>query len=225
MNMYTAIANGIANERSHLALHRSYFTARNPTPGTGIASKDAAIARDPLVANMTLFNDSKDNSSFDPRIIIPVRLRIEARSVNTTASDLFAAFYTDEVVRRASGGTAITEVPSVNSAEVGYATPTSAATIYFGEIVCAAASTEVKHFTEEISTTILKADDTFDFWFGDAPGLVNQVGATGYKETTTWVVPPLWILPGASMLFQSWGTAQAADPAFAFEFSYLDHKI
>ncbi len=204
------------------ALRRSFFSARNPTPGTGIAGLDASTARSATAGSLlSVFNAAEvDNSS---NSIVPVRLFLRATSVNTSASDLFFAIYTDVINRWSSGGTAITEVPHYAEATTGWGVPTSDATIYFGNLVTAAASSEKKIWTQEMSTTIGAVDDTFDLWFGDGPSLpVSVTTPTGYFETVSAIVPPVWLGPGASMLFQTWGASQAADNDFEFEFWYLN---
>ena len=222
MNMFsTILAGGVKHEFSSGALRRSFWRASNPTTGTGIASLDAATARSATANLMTVYNsDTTDQRAR----IIPVRLWLRATAVNTTASDLHAAIYIDKINRWSSGGTAITPTYTGISGHEDWTAPTTKATIKFGVLVTPAESAEVKVYDREITTTILKADDEFDFWFGDAPGLIAPtVAATGYYEKSVIAVPPVWLDPGATMIFDTYGTAQAADPAWEFEFWYVEH--
>ncbi len=203
------------------ALKRSFFTARNPTPGTGIASDDTSTARSATAALMTVFNSAEVGG--EANVIIPVRLWLRATTVNTSGAELYLAIYTDVINRRSSGGSAITEVAHEASAENGWVAPTSKATIHFGDITAPAASSEVKIWTREVLTTIGAADDTYDLWFGDAPANFAPVAAaTGHHEVSVHVVPPVWIGPGATMLVQNWASSQSADNDFEFEFWYVE---
>lgn len=222
MSMFTAIvAGGIKREASYDALSRSFFVASNPTAGTGIATADAATARSATANAMTVFNS--DTTGKTARII-PVRLWIRATAINTSAADLKAVIYLDDIDRYTSGGTTLSSVACIDSGLAGFAEPTSKATINFGVLVTAAASDENKIYEREITTTILKADDEFDFWFGDAPSILAPTAkATGYYEKSVILVPPMWIDPGATMVFDTYGTSQAADPAWEVEFWYIEN--
>ena len=208
-----------------VGMSRSIFTARNPTTGTGIASADSSTARSATVGVMNVFNDTADGVG--GHVIIPIRLWLRQTAANTTASDLFMAFYIDGKQRWASGGSAITETPCITSGEADFANPASNATIHFGDLVLSAATTspgEKKIFEREVRTAVGAADETYDFWFGDAPSLyVPASGATDTHEYSGLnLVPPVWLRPQSSLVFQQWGASQAADPAFEFEFWYLE---
>ena len=223
MNQYSMMAPHM-KDFADQGLSRSLFYATNPTSGTGIASEDASTARSATAGLMNVFNDTADGVGGN--VIIPIRLWLRETAINTTASNLSFAIYVDGKQRWSSGGTAITEVPTITSGEADFTEPTSNAMIHFGELVLSAATTspgENKLWDREVSTTIGAADDTYDIWFGDGPSLFPAaVAATGHYEDNIFIRPACWIRPQSSLIFQSWGASQAADPAFEFEFWYLE---
>ncbi len=219
-NQFSMMAPAV-KQFSTSGLNRSFFVARNPTTGTGIASLDAATARSATANLMTLFNSGGDGT--DTNLIIPIRLWLRATSVNTTASDLKMNIYTDGIDRYTSGGTTITPVSTLQSGEADWVAPATKATINFGLLVTAAESSEVKIYDREVLTTVLAADDTFDIWFSDGVRSNQEVVVTGHHETTTIIVPPVYLRPQSTMIFDTYGTAQAADPAWEFELWYIDN--
>ncbi len=201
------------------ALSRSTFIANNPTPGTGIASADAATAFSATVGLLNVFNAAATNGT-EPYVIRPVWLKLFGGAVNTTASEANVTFILDEANRWSSGGTAITEQALIQSAEPDWTDPTSKATIYFGELTLAAATDANQVGHVKISKVILVADDHIDiYWGGGAPG--GRDG-TMLRGPGSFEVPPVWIRPGANLSCHWWATAQAADPAFEFEFFYVE---
>lgn len=219
MNRFNMMANnpkGFTGE----ALSRSAFIANNPTPGTGIASADAATAFTATVGLMNVFNGAETNGT-EAYVIMPVWLKLFGGAVNTTASEANMTFILDEANRYSSGGTAITEQALIQSAEDSWTDPTSKATIHFGELTLAAATdaNQVGHI--KISKVILVADDHIDiYWGGGAPGGARD--GTMLRGPGPFEVPPVWIRPGANLSCHWWATAQAADPAFEFEFFYIE---
>ena len=221
MNMFSMMAPAV-KQFSTSGLSRSFFVARNPTTGTGIASLDGAVARSATANLMTVFNSGVDLT--DENVIIPVRLWLRATAINTSATDLKLAIYTDGIDRYDSGGTTITPVSGVQSGQAAFVAPTTKATIQFGVLVTTAESSEVRVFDREVLTTILAVDDTFDIWFGDGMRSNQEVVVTGHHETTTIIVPPVYLGPQSTMIVDTYGTLQAADPKWEFEFWYIDHS-
>ncbi|KKM88304.1 hypothetical protein LCGC14_1260130, partial [marine sediment metagenome] len=182
----------------------------------------AATARSATLNLMTVFNSGADGGNSN--MIIPVRLWLRCTATNTSASQLNLVIYTDGINRYTSGGSTLTGTPIIQSGETGYVAPTSKATIKFGELVTTAASSEVRVYDREIRTTILAVDDTFDIWFGDGVRSTGEVVVTGHFETQTVIVPPVYLRPQATMIIDTYGASQAADPAWEVEFWYLDHE-
>lgn len=220
MTMQTII---MANPKgfSHEATANSFFVANNPTPGTGIASKNASTARDPLVAIMNLYNAANKNSG-ENFVIIPVRLELRQAAVNTSGTAMNFDFYLDEIDRWSSGGTELSEVPTIISGESDFPAPESRARIDFGELVLAAASDEKLIHHELALSTIGAVGDIHDFWFADAPGSIDTGAATGHPDKTVTILPPVWIRPGASLCVHQYAASQTADPAFEVKLWYVE---
>lgn len=219
MNRFMMTALGFKHNFADVALSRSYFRAQNPTAGTGIASLDAATSVSTTSGILSVYNAA---TAAQGNVIQPVRLRLRATAVNTTASDGRIAIYTDTIDRYTSGGTAITETACINSGEgSAFVAPTSKATIRFGALTTPAATAEVKIVDRLVISTILAAGDVIDCFFGGAAEMFGDTG-TGHPDTIAHLFPPVWIRPLSSMVVWWYGTAQAADPAFEFEFDYLE---
>jgi len=218
MNRFMMTALGFKHDFTDSALSRSYFRAKNPTAGTGIASLDAAITRTTAAAClMTVYNAA---TAAQGNVIQPVRLRLRATAVNTTASDGRIAIYVDTGNRYSSGGSAITPTSVIHSGESSYVLPTSKATIHFGQITVTTQTSEIEIMDRLVSSTILAAGDVHDVWFGGGD-LVSEA-ATGHPDTVANVCASCWVRPLSSLVVTWYGTAQAADPAFEFEFDYLE---
>jgi hypothetical protein len=219
MNMFSMIAPNV-KAFADQGLKRSTFVATNPTPGTGIASLDAATSRSATVGLMNIFNGAATDGT-EPYWIIPVWLKLSATAINTTASDGSIDFYLDSANRYSSGGSAITEVPLLDDASADYTEPTSKATIHFGDLTLAAATDENLVCHRNVATAILAVDDEINLYFGDGPEGGGRDG-TLVRGPGPFVVPPMWIGPGANLSIHWYGTAQAADPGFEFELLYIE---
>lgn len=208
----------IAGRGNLEALRRSTFLATNPTPGTGIVMEAASTSRSATAAFMNVYNAA---TTAQGNYIIPVRLRLVATQANSSASDWRIDVYTDSANRWSSGGSAITEVPLEDSTVTDFTEASSKATIHFGNLTLSAATDENLVGTQTVMKTIFAADDVVDIWFGDAPGSVGPQSTT-HLEVVSAVFPPVWIGPGANLSFHGYGASQTDDPAFEFEFLYLE---
>ena len=219
MNMFTMIASN-PKGFSDVALSRSAFVATNPTPGTGIASKAAAQSRSATAGLLQVFNSANTNGT-EPYVVIPVWLKLIATQANTNATDFTLDFYTDTIDRYASGGTVITEVELINSGVPDFTKPTSKATIQFGELTLNAASDENLVASRRLATAIMADDDSYEIYWGGGPDGGGRDG-TVMRGPGPVVVPPMWIHPGASLTVHEYGASMTNDPAFEFEFFYVE---
>lgn len=197
--------------------HKSTFVYNNATAGTGIASLDAATTRSTTSGILNLYNAAAASDA--DRLICPVRLRLRAASVNTTASNGSIAIYTDNQDRVSSGGTALTATACVMG-DSAYTLPTSYGTVKVGSPTLAAQSAEKKIYEQVVISTILAAGDVFDIWFGDGPATSDA--NTGHPDTIAVHVPPVWLHTGASMTVWWYGASQAADPDFEFHLETIE---
>ena len=202
------------------ALSRSSFVATNPTPGTGIASLAGSTSRSATVAMMNIFNGANTDGT-ESYVIRPVWLKLTAGTANSSATDATLDFYMDSANRWASGGSAITEVALIDSAEPDFEDPTSKAIIHFGLLTLAAATDETLVASKRIATAVMALDDVFEVYWAGGGGGGGRDG-TVMRGPGSFEVPPIWIRPGANLSIHQYGTAQAADPEFEFEFFYIE---
>ncbi len=199
----------------------STFTAINPTPGTGIASQDDSTARSATAALFHVFNNADEDAGED-YVIHPIRLRLTATAINTTASDFRLSLYTDIIDRydTTGSGTTITPVETIASGEPDWSVPSTSAVINFGELTLDSASDENLISSPLVMKTIFAASDIIDVYWGDMPGTGTLDGT--HMIGNTFLFPAIHIRPGASFHIAGFGTAQAADPAFELSFWYAE---
>ena len=200
---------------------RSTFMATNPTPGTGIASKNAPTARSATSGLLHVFNNANATDGSEPYVIHPIRLRLTATTENTSGAAFRLSLYTDIIDRYSPGGTTITPVETIASGEAGWAAPTTKAVINFGDLTLAAASDENLVESQLVQQTILADMDIIDVFFGDMPGTGTYEGT--HMEGNSFLFPAIHIRPGASFHIAEIATSQSADPAFEFEFWYAEN--
>lgn len=181
----------------------------------GLASTDAATAYSAAVGLMTCYNSDTTNNRIT---IIPRRLRLTAKAVNTAGVDFRLAIALDSTNRYTSGGTALTGFATEIDARTGYTAYTSKATINAGLLVTAAASSAEKiHVPTMMKEVIFAIDETIELWWGaNGPASID---ATDRSNIVT-CVPPMWIGPGCTMVIHEVSASQSADPKFQFEFWY-----
>ncbi len=202
------------------ALSRSSFVATNPTPGTGIASLASSSSRSATAALMNIYNAAATDGT-EPYVIRPVWLKLTAGTANTNATDATLDFYMDSANRWSTGGTAITEVALIDSAEPDFADPTSKITIHFGLLTLAAATDETLISSKRIATGVMVLDDVYEIYWAGGGGGGGRDG-TVLRGPGSFEVPPMWIRPGANLSIHQYGTAQDTDPEFEFEFFYIE---
>jgi len=215
--MFDQVAQGVKDAKFH-SLFKSTFVATNPTPETGIASTDDTVAFSATAGLMNIYNGATNAQG---NWIRPLHLKLRATAVNTSASDFQIQFNRDIINRWSSGGSAITEVSSFGNTDISDTTlPTSKATIYFGALVLAAASSSVLLGHEIVSDTIFAANDQINIIFDYGPEAGYNVDAV---EVSNFYIGPMAIGPGHNLSLHAWGNSMAADPAFEFRLVYAEY--
>ena len=219
-NMFSFLAPLLGTGKED-ALSRSSFVATNPTPGTGIVTSDDTVAFSAILGIMNVFNSSATNGT-EPYVIVPTWLKLFGGAANTNGVQYNLAFHLDNGgTRYSSGGSAITEVELIQSGEPDYTAPTSKATIHFGDLTLAAATDSNLVCNLMISKAVLVADDYFEIYWGDAPGMGGRDG-TVHRGPGCFTIPPMWIRPGANLSIHDWVPSQTVSADFEFEFFYLE---
>ncbi len=153
------------------AMKKSFFTASNPTPLTGIATKAAPTSLSATAGLCNIFNTADANANPGSNIwVIPIRMIIRAVGINTGSTSLHLIGYLDVIDRYDSGGTTLTNVSQEIDTASGWSALTPKARIEFGDLTFESASAAKKVMHVQIAGTILAADDTLELWFGEGVG-------------------------------------------------------
>ena len=188
----------------------------------GLASLDAATTYSATAACFNCWNQTRAaDTSNQNVIIIPRLLRLTAKAVNTTASDMRFHIVLDNTNRYSSGGTELTPVTTSDDEPTAFVDYTPKAKIYAGELTLAAASAAKIIARVLASVTILAANDVIELWFGTPQG--GSMDGTGQTRTVITVAPVV-IGRNQNMSVHEVATAQAADPKFQYEFWYEEHN-
>ena len=156
------------------AMKKSFFTASNPTPLTGIATKAAPTSFLATAGMCNIYNTADSNTPSNVWVI-PVRMIIRAVGINTGSTSLHFIGYLDDTDRYTSGGTTLTNVAPEIDTQSGWAAETPKARIEFGVLLLTAANNSKLVMNVQVAPTILAADDTIELWFGEGVG----AGLTG----------------------------------------------
>lgn len=208
------------NSDHGLADEGSFFTATNPTVGTGIATTtsvvdDAATASATHAQNvpvMYIQNRSATNSLY-------LRyLRMLVTAAPTSATEWNISLRADNTPRYTSGGSVITPV-NMNTGS-GLA---SAALIYFGAVVTTPLPSASARLLGRamVQSSIPVVKDQWIFTFGDPSMPTNVLTASAAKNLTI-PMGPLVIGPGWNVAIGMWGASNAGAPAWEFELGYAD---
>lgn len=218
--MFTMIAPNVKSFAAE-GLSRSAFVATNPTPGTGVLTFDDTVAFSATKGMMNIFNAAATDGT-EPYVIIPVWLKLFGGAANSNGVQFNLAFHLDNGgTRYSSGGSAITEVELIQSAEADFVAPTSKATIHFGVLTLAAATDSNLVANLMIAKATLVADDHIEIYWGDSPGGGGRDG-TVHRGPGPFTVPPMWIRPGANLSIHDWVPSQTVSADFEFEFFFIE---
>lgn len=206
----------IASGKQHpLADEGSYWVATNPTIDTGIAGVTASqTAAD---TTPTLF--IRNNSTTQNLYLDYIKLQVTAAGTNGT--DFRYAVKIDKGVSRyTSGGSTITPVnPNTN---IGTATAPSA-TVKFGALTCAAATSDMRIISSGVLRTgVIKViGDTYLFTCG---GAMSATGVTGVAGTAVAQVvvslPPIVLGPSDQLFLNEYATSQTVGASYTFDLGF-----
>lgn len=198
-----------------------YFTATNPTPGTGIISGVVTS-----LADTTPYLVVKNNNAVASGIKVHLdRLALDVTVVGTTFSGSRKfAHKLDYSQSRAnpSGGSTITPQPSGRDASG--AIPTSSAQVFAGALTAAAAGDARLIESGTLCSAIEVVFSTFVFDFG-APlvqpysGLVDNSTTPMHKY---FALAPVVIGPQEMWTFHVWGATLSVGITFGFNLGYIE---
>lgn len=200
---------------------RIFYAAMNPTFRTGIdinADPGAIAATEGM---MTIFN-SGVNRLGPNAIIIPQYLKLVTKVKGASGTDFSIRLATDLVNRYSSGGSQLTG--NETYAAKSLTRRTSRATIYFGDLTLAAATSEkiVGQVTFHSATTSQIVGDRYMIRFGD-PDLPSALVSAAAAQTQIETVQPVVLRPGGCLILQPFSTSAASTAAqFEVELGYME---
>lgn len=207
-------------------VYGQYFTAINPTPGTGLAGHAAPTTFDATKPFLLVYNSSAD------QVIYPMflRLSLTAASVGNTVQRFTQVIDpgavsagTINTSRFSSGGTAIVPANTNMRSQAG-----SAAKVYAGAVVATAANAGARTIANTTFRTVLGVvGDVYQLsWacpmMGDPASLITSGTAI---SNVAFGYGPVAIGPGQSFLVHQWAASQSAAPSFEVEFGYIELPV
>lgn len=206
------------------AMEGSYFVATNPTPGTGIVG---ITATDTLSDTETLLFLRNDAAEGDDTYIVLDRLKLIVTAAGNGTISRFAIKTDTGATRIGSGGSAITEVnvnPDTGTGKAG--SITSKATIQFGAVATAAATSAVRLIDHgRFRATALVAHDEYTFDFG-GPSVPSRHTLAAGADTTIHrdviAVNPVVLGPADQFFFHHFNAGGSSADTFEFVLTYWE---
>lgn len=205
-----------------LADEGAYFTAVNPTPGTGIIHA-LTTAWSATAALLCLRNTDAEGAK---RIYLDYVKLMCLGTAPTATTSIRLAITIDNTNRYSSGGTAITP----QNVNMDSASATVAA-LNFGAVVLTAASGSVRQIAREAqpnrAAPALVNGDTFFYNFGqttsESLGIVGSATPATAPQNVTAAMPPVIMGGGDSFNFHLYypGAATTA-PTYEFEIGWWE---
>jgi hypothetical protein len=205
-----------------LADEGAYFTAVNPTPGTGIIHA-LTTAWSATAALFVLRNTDAEGAK---RIYLDYVKLLCLGTAPTGTTSVRLAITIDNTNRFSSGGTAIT--PTNTNMD---STQATIAALNFGAVVATAASGSVRSVAREAqpprAAPALVSGDTFFYNFGqvtsESVGVMGSATPATAPGCFTAALPPVIIGGGDSLLFHQYYPAAATTaPTFEFEIAWWE---
>jgi hypothetical protein len=203
-------------------LYKDKFFVANSAVGTPIAINADPTAIAATEGMMTVYNAATAASAPNTDII-PIALRLTAVTAATNGTTFDVKFSLDAKNRYSSGGTTITGTPTLISTTK--TALTSKATVNFGDVTMAAASSEkVIDYVEVHSATAAQvAGDQYLFTFGNWGGSSALMSASA-RQNYHFSLPPVFIERGCTMYLQPLSASASAAATFIVNFVWIEGK-
>ena len=199
-----------------LADEGSYFVARNPTIGTGIAGITAATTAADTETLVFLRNTS--TSAEGKRVYLDYLRLVPTAAGASGTTALYYSWIDTGTSRYTSGGSAITPV-NVNMDS----TEAAPVTMYFGAIVTAAASADKRTVGGgSVRLGVIKVvGDIYTFDFGADKSAPSSLVTSGTAQTIVHIRhAPVILGPGQMFGMEHYGASQGTAAAFEFELGF-----
>ncbi len=201
----------LSSKEFFLADEGSYFTARTPTPGTGIIGHPAPTTFDETKPYILLYNGGQNR-------VYPQFLRLHETVVSTAATRAQFTVAVDQGNRYSSAGTALT----INNCNMdnSYA---SAVCGYVGAVVATAASASRRVLDHIVFRgTIDVVEDVYEIVFGGSDGAGSGGSRAATVQDMARLAPPVVIGPGQSLLIHQWAGSQSTGPTFQVTLGFVE---
>jgi hypothetical protein len=203
----------LTNKNALVAREGSYFLARNPTAGTGIAGHAAATTLDDTKALLVIKNNAAANSGIN---IYLDYIRLKLTSAGTAGTNMRFDMKLDNITRYSSAGTTL--IPT--NVNMGSTTASVAyGNTIFGAAVCAAAGGNARLLDGFAFRDVIGVvGDTYTMNFGGEahPPIALITSGTAITHGTVNFHPVI-IGPQQTFLLHQWSGSQSG--AYAFEVS------
>ncbi len=192
------------------------YTAISPTPGTGMLGHAVSTTLTETKAMFLCYNGGAFN-------IYPLYLRLTNAAVsvgNAQQQFTMALDQGNRFASFASGGAALT----VNNSNMASGN-LSAAQISGGAVVVSAASSQRRLLGNRVFRSVIGvAGDVYQYSFGSGE-LVDPSGLPTdgtNRANVMYVVAPVVIAPGCSLLLHTWGATYSTGNTFEYEFGFVE---
>jgi len=206
---------------------RVFYVANNPTFRTGIDINADPTALAATEGMFSVYNSaSRTSGSNKNTLIVPIYLKLVVKTAAGSGTDFSMRIANDTQDRYSSGGTTLTGNETYADTLSGFSRRTSKATINFGDLTLAAASSEkqIGQVTWHSATTSGIAGNQFYLTWGNFQQNMGLVAAAAIQMNTQCVMPTV-IGPGCTMIIQPFETSAATTEAnFEVEFGYAEIK-
>lgn len=194
----------------------SMLLAMNPTPGTAIAG----IAAPTAFADTSALMYMRQSPTSTKRLyLLDLELGVEA--AGTSSTNWNVVMKTDRGNSRySSGGSVITPVNANPSSALA-----SEASVYFGALTLAAASSDARLIDHERVQTVIKViGSKYRFVFGDSsPGAPSGIPLEGTTQHARIIhCPPVVLGPGDAFAFHEFAASQAAAATYQFKARWIE---
>jgi hypothetical protein len=207
------VQNQLGNTLYPLADEGSYYVVTNTTPGTGIAGPAAPTTFADTSALMYLYNGPNNGRLYLHYIMLSVT------AAGTSGTNFAYVMRGDKTSNRyTSGGSALT--PQNPNMGVSGASGVNA---YFGALVLAAATSNVRTLDNAPLRTVLKVvGDKYLFTFGNAtPGPVSGIPLEGTTQAQINVpCPPVVLDPGDSFSLHELAASQSVAASYELKMGF-----
>lgn len=206
---------------------RTNYVAMNATFGTAIAINADPGAIAATEGTLSIHNSaSRTGDSTRNTIIVPQYIRLICTVIPASGTTLLFRFANDVINRYSSGGSTLTPTETYVDTTTSFARRTSKATIKFGDLTLAAASSEKQVGQAQMHSATVSGviGDQYLITFGDY-GNSNALMSASAAQAYTHNCQKIYLGPGTSLIMQT-VSASAATTAgqYYVEVGYQEIK-